>query len=282
MAASPSESKDFLSSIFYRFAIPFCTSTAGQVVSGAFLGVKADMQNNPLLSLKQAFKDRYRMNNKSMNAFTGVANIYRGNFWNYMYILICSLTGNNLVQFLKYTTEGLGSALPKAVVGGVAAGFLEASWGARLVARELHRTTSTPLPSLWQTYSKLYLSLALRDSIGWVVVQLGAAMIEKKEEKARAPISPAERAVSVVVTGVAAALISAPADANLRRLYSDNTGRTPAKIFIDSCTQYGFWRATFAGWKGRVAVLSPPFMAYAVAQHYLDKGLAPLDRGSER
>src|SRR3990167_2898760 len=95
------DSRSFATVLFYRLWIPFATTTAGQVFAGAFLGVKADMQQNPALSLRLAFVNRYRMDNPTGRVIKGVSNIYKGNYWNYIYTMLCSLTGNNLVQFVK-------------------------------------------------------------------------------------------------------------------------------------------------------------------------------------
>ena len=263
--------------LFYRLGVPFLTTSLGQVISGAFLGVKADMQNNPNLGMRAAFQTRYGIDNEAGKVLKGISNLYKGNFWNYTYTLICSLTGNNLVQWVKTGREGVTEGIFNAALGGVAAGCLEASWAAPLVARELNKTTASTLPSLRHTYTKLYPSLAFRDSVGWVVVQVGTTLIEDRDSRIQ-KLSSTEKAIWFVATGMLAALISSPADANLRRLYSEKLGRGPVQIFGESCQKYGISKTLTAGWKGRLAVVSPPYIAYAVAQSVLEKGLA--DRSS--
>ncbi|MDF2691002.1 MAG: hypothetical protein K0S29_857 [Gammaproteobacteria bacterium] len=255
---------------YYRLGLPLFTTSAGQVIAGAFLGVKADMQNNPKLSISRAFAERYKLNNPNLSVVKGVKSIYTGNFWNYTYTVLCSLTGNNLVQLAKYGTDGLNNVLIQGIVGGAIAGCAESSWTAYLVARELNKTTSSALPNLATIYRRLYPSLALRDSVGWMTIQTSTAFLERTEKKQ--PLSQIERLGCFVFSGFAAAAMSAPADANLRRLYSE-PDKGPITVFAQACKKHGLYASTFAGWQARILTVSPPFMAFAVAQYYMNEGL---------
>jgi hypothetical protein len=257
---------------YYGIAIPFTFTSIGQIFAGPFLGVKADMQNNPLLTMKQAFLSRYKLNNPQVKIIRGLNNLYKGNFWNYTYTLGCSLTGNNLVYFINKNLSDSKSYSKQAFFSGIAAGMLEAAWTTPIVARELNKTTSSVLPTILNSYKKLYPSLAFRDSIGWIVVQANAALLRKNIELEQI-ISPNEKTLRFFVSGVLASLLSSPADANLRRVFSDNNNRGPLKLFGEAYKKFGFFCAISAGWKPRVATVSPPYIAYGAAQHYLDKKL---------
>ncbi len=255
-----------------RLFIPFVTTTAAQCFSGTFIAVKADMQANPKLNLYDAFKQRYAMNNPAKGMFRGIFNIYQGNFWNYSYTLGCSFLGNNLAQMARQSARAFSdNTYVQSVFSGLVAGFAESSCTTNLVARELSKTTATKLPNFFESYARIFPSLVLRDSIGWIVVQAAALHIEEMEKNHS--LSLAYKVSTFIVSGMLAAMLSSPADANLRRMFSAEGVASPAKIFTQTVQKFGFWRTMTAGLKPRIASVSPAFMAYGVAQYWLNNQL---------
>ncbi len=273
--------KEIKDNIFDRLRIPIITTTIGQVFSGAFIGVKADMQNNPNLNLFKAFKLRYLSNNSNGKFLPGVVNIYRGNFWNYNYTLGCSLIGNNLAQITRgFSQDYTDNYMLQSILSGVSAGFAESSMTTNLVARELSKTTGEKLPNFISSYKMIFLSLFLRDTIGWIAVQAAALHIEKAEKNE--PVSTTYKLCTFFGGGITGALVSTPADGNLRRVFNNPTGDSAAKVFKNTIKNYGLFRTVTAGWKPRVASVSPPFIAYGFAQYMLNSRLSDSKQNAKR
>lgn len=257
---------------FDRFAIPFATTSVSQFVSGAFPAVKADMQNNPNLKLAEAFKARFYVGNAEGKPGIGLKNIYRGNAWNYSYMLGCSLTGNNLAQLTRQQAQQYTDSIAvQATLSGVAAGAVESSWTVRLVAGELAKTTGICAPNLRETYRRVLPSLMLRDSLGWVVVQANALYLQEQDKQGS--VSTITKALSFFISGVAAAAVSAPADANLTRVYRNQGGQSALGIFSEAVKEHGLAKTLTAGLKPRIFSVSGPFIAYGAAQYLLNKEL---------
>lgn len=257
---------------FDRFAIPFATTSASQLISGAFPAVKADMQNNPNLKLASAFKARFSLDNAERKFSIGIQNIYRGNAWNYSYMLGCSLTGNNLAQLTRHEAQKYTDNIAaQAALSGVAAGAVESSWTVRLVAGELAKTTGISAPNLRETYRRILPSLMLRDSLGWIVVQANALYLQEQDQKES--LSTATKALSFFASGVLAAAISSPADANLTRVYRNQGGQSALGIFSEAVSEHGLVKTLTAGLKPRIFSVSGPFIAYGAAQYWLNKEL---------
>lgn len=264
------EQKNIMHDVLGRLYIPFVTISTAQLFAGAFCAVKADTQANPNLGIVNAFRNRFAMNNSANHFVPGMINIYRGSGWNYIYTLGCSALGNNLSQKTRtFSQSYTDNQWTQAFMSGWTAGIAESSITTNIVTRELAKTTGSTRPNFYVAYRTIFPSLLLRDSIGWITVQRGTGYIEEREKLQST--STQEKIFTCIAFGMLASILSAPADANLRRVFSETEGRTARKIFSNAVKTHGLFPTLRAGLVPRVACVFPHFIGYGVTQLWLNQ-----------